>query len=259
MGKGKGGGGLMTVWGGDLQWGSDATSMLKVEFHAHTADDPQDFIPHSTVELIDRAVALGYGALAITLHDRQLDLEDVTPYARERGIVLIPGIEKTIRGKHVLLINFRTPVDQIQNFDDLVESRRRSGGLVIAPHPFFPLRSCLHGVMDQYPALFDAVEVNGFYTATVNFNRRGTRWAAAHSTPTVGNGDVHRLSQLGRTFSLVESERDPDAICDAVKRGSVEVRTQPLSWSQCGRVGGSMLLADVWPFARARRQVPASP
>src|SRR2546423_1166364 len=32
--------------------------MLKVELHTHTADDRVDRIPHSTLELIDRAVAL---------------------------------------------------------------------------------------------------------------------------------------------------------------------------------------------------------
>ncbi len=226
--------------------------MLKVELHAHTADDPQDRIPHSTVDLIDRAASLGYDALAITLHDHQLDLRHVTPYARERGVILIPGVEKTIRGKHVLLINFPVPVESIQSFDDLVAAHRRCGGLVIAPHPFFPLRSCLGSVMDEYPALFDAVEFNGFYTSTVNFNRSAARWAAAHGKPMVGNGDVHRLSQLGTTFSLVESDRDPDAVCDAVKRGSLEIRTQPLSWAHCCRVGGSLLLSDMWPSARHR-------
>ncbi len=52
--------------------------MLKVELHTHTADDPYDDVPHSTIELIDRAATLGYDALAVTLHDRQLD---VRPFA----------------------------------------------------------------------------------------------------------------------------------------------------------------------------------
>ena len=59
--------------------------MLKVELHTHTADDPVDAIPHTTYELIDHAVALGYDAIAITLHDRQLDLRSAVPYAAERG------------------------------------------------------------------------------------------------------------------------------------------------------------------------------
>ena len=55
--------------------------VLKVELHSHTADDPHDRIPYSAEQLIDRAAALGYDALAITLHDRQLDLARLAPYA----------------------------------------------------------------------------------------------------------------------------------------------------------------------------------
>ena len=66
--------------------------MLKVELHAHTADDPVDAVPHTTFELIDHAAALGYDALAITLHEQQLDLRRLAPYAAERGVVLIPGV-----------------------------------------------------------------------------------------------------------------------------------------------------------------------
>ena len=72
--------------------------MLKIELHAHTGDDPVDVIPYTTFELIDHAAALGYDALAITLHEHQLDLRRFLPYAAERGVVLIPGVERTIEG-----------------------------------------------------------------------------------------------------------------------------------------------------------------
>src|SRR5215213_6174429 len=67
------------------------TDVLKVELHTHTADDPHDRIPYSTTQLIDRATALGYDALAITLHDKQLALDPYRAYAERRGLVLIPG------------------------------------------------------------------------------------------------------------------------------------------------------------------------
>ena len=120
--------------------------MLKVELHTHTADDPIDAIPHTTFELIDHAATLGYDAIAITLHERQLDLRRFTPYAEERGIVLIPGVERTIEGRHVLLLNYSADAtDQVRTFDDLKMLRRREHGLVIAPHPFFPAAVCLRG------------------------------------------------------------------------------------------------------------------
>jgi predicted metal-dependent phosphoesterase TrpH len=202
--------------------------MLKTDLHIHTGDDPVDFIPYSTVSLIDRAADLGYQALAITLHERQLDVARFRDYARERGIVLVAGVERTIQGKHVLLLNFPARADQIDTFEQLAALKACSDGLVIAPHPFFPAPSCLHSLLDRHAALFDAIELNYFYTKHLDFNRRAARWARAHGKPVVANTDVHRLRQLGPTYSLVDSEPDPAAVCAAIRAGRVEIRTEPI-------------------------------
>jgi predicted metal-dependent phosphoesterase TrpH len=220
--------------------------MLKVELHSHTSDDPIDRIPYSTRQLIDRAAELGYHALAVTLHDRQLDIRDVEGYARERGVVLIPGIERTIEGKHVLLLNFRRGAEGVQSFEDLARLRQLEPGLVVAPHPFFPHLTCLRGALDRHAALFDAVEWNAMFTASVNFNRAAVRWARKHGKPVVGNGDVHRLRQLDTTFSLVEAEPDADAICDAIRRGRVRVDARPLSLVQAGSVLTALAAESMW-------------
>ena len=206
--------------------------MLKVELHTHTADDPVDLVPYTAIELIDRAAALDYRVLAITLHERQLDIRSLRSYAAERRIVLLPGIEQSIQGRHVLLINFSSDAEYVRTFDDLARLKRREAGLVIAPHPYFPSPSCLLGCLDRYAELFDAVEYNAMFTRSVNFNRRAERWADAHQKPIVGNCDVHRLHQLGTTYSLVEAEADPDAICAAIKAGRVQVRSRPLTWTR---------------------------
>jgi predicted metal-dependent phosphoesterase TrpH len=224
--------------------------MLKVELHAHTADDPQDRIPHTSRQLIDRAAELGYDALAITLHNRQLDLAPLASYAAERRIVLIPGVERTIRGRHVLLINFKEGTDAVHSFDDLARLKRGARGLVIAPHPFFPALHCLHGLLDRHADLFDAVEYNAMFTASLNFNERAVRWAARRGRPMVGCGDIHRLHQLGTTYSLVEAERDPEAICGAIAAGRVRVESRPLPWGVALRTIGEMLAAEWVPPRR---------
>ena len=221
--------------------------MLKVELHTHTSDDPVDWIPHSAHALIDRAAALGYDALAITLHDRQFDVRSLTAYATERDIVLIPGIEKTIEGRHVLLLNFDRGAEDVQTFDDLAALKQRSRGLVVAPHPFFPSTCCLLGKMKRYASLFDAVEYNAMYTSSLNFNGFAERWARRHGKPMVGNGDVHRLEQLGTTYSLVDADRDPASICEAIAAGRVRVATRPVSWWTAIRVFASLLV----PFRRS--------
>jgi predicted metal-dependent phosphoesterase TrpH len=216
--------------------------VLKLELHAHTDDDPADRIPHSTLQLIDRAAELGYGALAITLHDRYFDPAAHADYARSRGIVLLPGMERTIMHRHLLLVNFPPECASVRSFDDLVRLKARSRGLVIAPHPFYPTISAMRHLMDVHAALVDAVEVNAMYTRRLDFNRRAIAWARAHGKPLVGNSDLHHLEQLGSTYSLVDADPDPHAICEAIRRGRVEVCTQPLRLTRAVTILTKMIL-----------------
>jgi predicted metal-dependent phosphoesterase TrpH len=216
--------------------------VLKVELHAHTDRDPLDDIAHSTRDLIDRAAALGYQALAITLHNRYYDPADDAAYARARGLVLIPGIERSIHHRHVLLLNFPPACADVRGFEDVAALKQSSSnGLVVAPHPFYPIPSALHEDLERHADLVDAVEVNSMYTRLVNFNRRAILWARAHGKPLVGNTDLHLLDQMGTTWTAVDAEPDADAICAAIRAGRAEVRTEPLSTARAGWIFTRML------------------
>jgi len=223
-------------------------SRAKADLHIHTADDPIDRIPYTTPELIDRAAAAGFGALAITLHEQQLDTRPLQRYAAERGIVLVPGVERTIEGKHVLLLNFAEGADAVNTFDELASLKQRQRGLVIAPHPFFPTGSCLRGELERHHALFDAVECNAMFTRHIDFNRAAVAWAARHGKPVVGNGDVHRLGQLGTTFSWIDADPDADAICEAILEGRISVEAQPLSLTTAVAIFADLIVSGSKPL-----------
>jgi len=215
--------------------------VLKIDFHTHTSEDPVDRIIHSTYGLIDRAVELGFNALAVTLHDHQLGDQCLRDYARERGIVLLPGVERTIAGKHVVLVNFPAEAARVRSLDEVRRLKARANGLVIAPHPFFPGASCLgRALMDRHAGLFDAVEWSYFWTQGANFNARARRWAEERGKPLVGNSDLHNLRQLGRTCSWVAAEPDAEAICEAVRAGRVRVQTEPVPVWELAQVLGGM-------------------
>jgi predicted metal-dependent phosphoesterase TrpH len=232
--------------------------VLKVDLHIHTSDDPVDRISHTAYDLIDRAAALGYDALAITLHDRQFDPRPVAAYAAERGIVLIPGVERTIEGRHVLLVNFPRRAEDVRSFGELARLKADHDGLVIAPHPFFPSTSCLLGLMNVHADLFDAVEWNAMFTRSVNFNRFAERWAARHGKPMVGNGDVHTLEQLGTTYSLVDADRNPASICEAIASDRVQVVAKPLSWPTVFRILSKVLAQSIGMVARSPQPARAA-
>ncbi len=215
--------------------------MLKVDLHLHTSEDPADVIAHDAQALIERAAELGYSALAITLHDRQLSDSRVFDHARDCGITLIPGVERTIEGKHVLLLNFpHGATESVRTFEDLEGLKRQASGLVVAAHPYFPDGTCLRSNLDRHADLFDAVEWSYFWTTGLNFNARAVEWAARHGKAIVGNSDLHDLRQLGRTYSLIFAERDADAICAAVREGQVSLETSPVPKLELARVVGGM-------------------
>ena len=92
------------------------------------------------------------------------------------------------------------------------------------------------------------------YTRLVDFNRRAIRWARAHGKPLVGNTDLHLLDQMGTTYSLVDAEPQADAICDAIRAGRVEVRTEPLPSMRAARLFSGMcwggIKGSAQPFGR---------
>ena len=227
--------------------------MLKVELHAHTADDPADYILHSTRALIDRAGALGYDALAITLHDRYYDPAGDHDYAAARRLVLLPGVERTLAARHVLLINFPRECETVRDFADIRALKaRHPQGLVVAPHAFYPIGSALSAEVDRFADVIDALEVNSMFTSWLNFNSAAVRWARSHGKPLVGNTDLHLLSQMGTTYSLVDAAPDPDAICAAIRAGRVEVRSSALPALRAAAYFTGMLLGGLVGRVRGR-------
>ena len=108
----------------DQSYGRDS-AWLKTDLHLHSSEDPADVITHDAYTLIDKAVELGFDALALTLHDRQLTEPRVFDYARDHGVTLLPGVERTIEGRHVLLLNFPQGTEQVRTFADLARLKSR--------------------------------------------------------------------------------------------------------------------------------------
>src|SRR5256886_328011 len=95
---------------------------IKLDLHIHTLDDPKDALDYSAHELLERARALGFRVLAITLHDAVFDRAEVFAAAARMGILLIPAAEMRLEGADVILLNV-TPgeVESLRTLDDLGE------------------------------------------------------------------------------------------------------------------------------------------
>jgi predicted metal-dependent phosphoesterase TrpH len=201
---------------------------LKADLHTHCADDPCDGLRYSAEQLIDAAAASGYDVFAITLHERLLHGPRLQAYAADRGILLVPGVERNIERRHVLILNPAPEHFEAKSFDDLRRIGRR-GAAFIAPHPFYPIPSSVRGKFLRNADLFDAVEYSSLYIHGLNPNRPA-QWAAAYfGLPLVGNSDTHELPHPDNTFSWIEAERSVSGVVDALRAGRVSLETRPRS------------------------------
>ncbi len=216
--------------------------MLKAQLHIHAPGDLQHELPYTAKEVIDHSAELGFDVLAFTCHDKVIHDKELEKYALGKDILLIPGVERTIEGKHVLIYNITEAESQrVVSFKSLIElkkekKQRGEPFLVIAAHPFHFNFSCLKKRVLNYLDLFDAWEYSFFYHKRLNPNKKTMRLAKRYGKPMVGSSDVHRLINWGKTYSLVDSEKKTDSVFQAIKGGQVEIKTEPLSLLLFSRV-----------------------
>lgn len=225
--------------------------MLKAELHTHINFDMEDLgeVSHSAKELINRAAELNFQVLAITCHNLVFKDEEIKQYAQSKGILLIHGIERTIKGKHVLIYNVTNEqAKSIHTFEDLIKLKQKNKEvLVIAPHPFHHGGVCLGKRILTYFKLFDAWEYSWFYLNWLNPNKKTVNLARKYHKPLVGNSDVHNIAYLGRTYTLIDSKATIKAVCQAIKAGKTKVVTKPLSF---WKFGGVIIKIIYWNIRR---------
>lgn len=180
------------------------------------------------MELIDLAAQKGFQVLSITNHDTYTFSSDLENYALDRGILLIPGIEKKIERKHVLILNANHALEKIKTFEDLREAKN-DGLFVIAPHPFFKINICLEKKLLENLELFDAIEYTFFYSKWLNFNKKAVKLAKEKGFPIVGNSDCHVLKYMGICHSIINAKSQTvDDVFSAIRNKNVEVVSEPI-------------------------------
>jgi predicted metal-dependent phosphoesterase TrpH len=205
---------------------------LKVDLHIHTAEDPLDRVRYTAKQIISKAADEGFDVLSITNHHIMTFSDELFDYAQKRGILLIPGVEVTIKRRHILLLN--PPSGRHCSDFSHLSTFRRPETLIVAPHPYFPSTNSLNGCLLKHQHLFDALEYSHFYSRKINFNQKTLEVCQSHGFPLIGNSDAHFLSQFGTTYSLIEAEKNLESIFTAIRGNRVKVVTRPLTPFEIG-------------------------
>ena len=212
----------------------DNNNWIKVDLHIHTLDDPKDVIDYSAHQLLERARNLGFGVLAITLHDAVFDRCEVFEDAARLGILLIPAAEMRIEGADIILLNVRREeVAGLKTFDDVRALRARRGLSIftIAPHPFYVLGGSIGKRLEKEIDCFDAIELCHFHRGLFNPNRRAARLAKRFQKPLIATSDAHRLHAFGSHYTSIPPMAEPtvENFFAALRSGPLRLTSPPCS------------------------------
>jgi len=214
---------------GDTEW-------IKIDLHIHTLDDPKDAVDYSAHQLLERAQALGFRVLAITLHDAVFDRREVFADAAAMGILLIPAAEMRLHGADVIVLNVNAEeMAQLRSFDDLRRLRARRGSSIftIAPHPFYKLGGSIGSRLLQEIDCFDAIEYCHFHVGLFNPNRRAEGVASRFEKPLIATSDAHRLHAFGRHYTSIPmpSALTIENIFTALRNGPLRLTSPACSFT----------------------------
>ena len=208
---------------------------IKLDLHIHTLDDPKDALDYSAHELLERAAALGFRVLAITLHDAVFDRPQVFADAARMGILLIPAAEMRLEGADVILLNTsRDEIASLHTLEDLAALRAKRGPslFTIAPHPFYVLGGSIGEKLIEKIDCFDAIELCHFWGQFFNPNRRAVEVAERFGKPLIATSDAHQLHAFGANYTSIPrpAELTVESVIHALRTGPIRTANPPCSF-----------------------------
>jgi len=167
---------------------------MEVDLHMHSRHS-QDSLTRPE-RIVERALLLGLGAIAVTDHNSWEGARAAARIARGR-LIVIPGAEiKTTRGD--LLALFVDEEIDTRDWGTAVDEIHAKGGIAVVPHPADSPRLTREDI-----ALADGVEAFNS-TCSADSNARAAELVRALGKPGFASSDAHMSVEIGNGRTRVD-------------------------------------------------------
>lgn len=173
---------------------------MKCDLHCHTFYSYDSSA--SPKEMVDAALKKGIDCLAITDHGEVRGAIEAIEYAKEKPILIIPGIEIKTKEGDILGLNIKEKIGEGFSSKEAILNIKKMGGIAIIPHPFaifYPFKSKIDEILE----LIDGIEV---LNASVfgSGNKKAVELAKKYDLPFTVGSDAHFPNFVGKVWLEIE-------------------------------------------------------
>jgi predicted metal-dependent phosphoesterase TrpH/glycosyltransferase involved in cell wall biosynthesis len=201
------------------------------DLHMHTEHSYDCSVP--VAALLDRAEAVGLGAVAITDHNTFAGARAAMELARGRALTVVPGEEVKTASGEVIGLFLRDAVPRGMSMGETIEAIREQGGIVYLPHPFDRLHAIadaqtLHRHLDDV----DVFEVFNAKLLLEAYNDEALRFARKYNLTMGAGSDAHVLQAIGTGAVRMRAFETPEEFLISLRTAEVIRRPKSLVYLQ---------------------------
>jgi len=205
---------------------------IDCDLHLHTSWSSDCLV--EPAELVDHAVAIGLGAIAVTDHNEFGGALEVAELAQDRGLTVIRGEEiKTDGQGEVIGLFLERQIARGMSFEDTIAAIREQNGLVYLPHPFdrmhaIPDAATLH----RHLADIDVFEVYNARLLLEQYNEEALRFARKYNLTMGAGSDGHVLQGVGTGGVRMRAFEGPEEFLVSLRSAEMLRRPRSLAYLQ---------------------------
>ena len=193
---------------------------ITLDLHVHSVYS-RDSV--NTIDTITRRIEeAGLQGYSLADHDT---MEGLLEALDKRGdLVVVPALEVTARGAHVLALDPNEPVPMGLSVAETVDKIHEQGATAVLAHPYGLPRSWV-SINSVKHADLDAMEVANSaqfpYEFICGLNRR---LAEELMLPMTGGSDAHIPDTIGRAYTVIDTpSTELEDVIESIRKGMTEV------------------------------------
>lgn len=192
---------------------------LRIDLHVHTVHSGDSCVTFE--DAVRCCLEKGLDGFAVTDHDTMTEIPN--GIERKSGLIVIPGVEITAKGAHVIAFDIDQEVPSNLSVNEIVGRIHDQGGIAIIAHPYSLFRTWANP-NEIEGASFDCVEVANAYQFPYGWMlSKNTALAERLGLPVTGGSDAHIPRTIGRAMTILEADAgNVDGVLRALREGRTE-------------------------------------